>query len=81
MMTYNLVWLNKIGFIWLNVFLEPAYVATVCLLSKLNTEQHIEAEVKMDELDATAAKAIYDESKAYRCRRIKVVLNLEGAFS
>ena len=42
-------------------------VETVCLLSKLNTKQHIEVEVKMDELDITAAesKATYDEIKAY----------------
>ncbi len=26
------------------------HVETVCLLSKLNTKQHIEVEVKMDEL-------------------------------
>lgn len=35
-------------------------VDTICLLSKLNTKQHIEVEVKMDELDVTAA-----EIKAY----------------
>ena len=42
-------------------------VETVCLLSKLNVKQHIEVEVKMDELDLTAAesKANYEESKAY----------------
>lgn len=40
---------------------------TVCLLSKLNTKQHIEVEVKMDELDLTSAesKATYDEIKSY----------------
>lgn len=40
---------------------------TVCLLSKLNAKQHIEVEVKMDELDLTSAesKATYDELKAY----------------
>ena len=40
---------------------------TVCLLSKLNTKQHIEVEVKMDELDLTVAesKATYDEIKTY----------------
>ena len=42
-------------------------VETVCLLSKLNTKQHIEVEVKMDELDITAAesKATYEEIKTY----------------
>lgn len=43
------------------------HVETVCLLSKLNTKQHIEVEVKMDELDITAAesKATYEEIKTY----------------
>lgn len=43
------------------------YVETVCLLSKLNTKQHIEVEVKMDELDLTSAesKATYQEIKDY----------------
>ncbi|MEI3519901.1 MAG: recombinase zinc beta ribbon domain-containing protein, partial [Anaerosacchariphilus sp.] len=42
-------------------------VETVCLLSKLNAKQHIEVEIKMDELDLTAAesKATYDEIKGY----------------
>ena len=42
-------------------------VETICLLSKLNTKQHIEVEVKMDELDITAAesKATYEEIKTY----------------
>ena len=36
-------------------------------MSKLNTKQHIEVEIKMDELDLTAAesKATYEEIKAY----------------
>ena len=43
------------------------HVETVCLLSKLNTKQHIEVEIKMDELDLTAAesKATYEEIKEY----------------
>lgn len=43
------------------------HVETVCLLSKLNAKQHIEVEIKMDELDLTSAesKATYDEIKAY----------------
>ena len=42
-------------------------VETVCLLSKLHSDQHIEVEVKMDELDLTAAesKATYEEIKKY----------------
>ena len=43
------------------------HVETVCLLSKLQSKEHIEIEVKMDELDLTSAesKATYDEIKAY----------------
>lgn len=44
-----------------------SHVETVCLLSKLHSDQHIEVEVKMDELDLTAAesKATYEEIKKY----------------
>ena len=47
--------------------LNEKTVETVCLLSKLNAKQHIEVEIKMDELDLTAAesKATYDEIKEY----------------
>lgn len=50
-----------------DLFPRTAHVETVCLLSKLNTKQHIEVEVKMDELDITAAesKATYEEIKTY----------------
>lgn len=43
---------------------------TVVLLSKLKVDHHIEIELKMDELDLTAAesKATYDEIKAYAGR-------------
>ncbi|WP_442906808.1 hypothetical protein [Intestinibacillus sp. Marseille-P6563] len=36
-------------------------------MSKLNTKQHIEVELNLDELDLTSAesKATYDEIKAY----------------
>ena len=46
----------------INTFLE-----TVCLLSKLNTKQHIEVDIHMDELDLTDAekKATYSEIKEY----------------
>ena len=41
------------------------HVETVCLLSKLNTRQHIEIDLSMDELDLTDAekKATYQEIK------------------
>lgn len=43
------------------------HVETVCLLSKLHADQHIEVELQMDELDWTAAesKATYEEIKDY----------------
>ena len=54
-----------------DMFPHTVHVETVCLLSKLNTKQHIEVEVKMDELDLTAAesKATYDEIKEYVMER------------
>lgn len=50
-----------------DMFPATANVETVCLLSKLNSKQHIEVEVKMDELDLTSAesKATYEEIKEY----------------
>ena len=50
-----------------DMFPETVHVETVCLLSKLHLDQHIEVEVKMDELDLTAAesKATYEEIKKY----------------
>ncbi len=47
--------------------LNEKTVETVCLLSKLHSGQHIEVELKMDELDLTAAesKATYEEIKEY----------------
>ena len=50
-----------------DMFAQTVGVETVCLLSKLNAKQHIEVEIKMDELDLTAAesKATYEEIKAY----------------
>ena len=44
-----------------------ANVETVCMLSKLNVEHHIEVELNLDEMDLTAAesKATYEEIKAY----------------
>lgn len=51
----------------MDMFPRAVHVETVCLLSKLNAKQHIEVEIKMDELDLTAAesKATYEEIKAY----------------
>ena len=48
-------------------FCETVHCETVCLLSKLHSDQHIEVELKMDELDLTAAesKATYEEIKKY----------------
>lgn len=50
-----------------DMFSGTNHVETVCLLSKLQSKEHIEIEVKMDELDLTAAesKATYEEIKAY----------------
>ena len=50
-----------------DMFPQTAHIETVCLLSKLNAKQHIEVEIKMDELDLTSveSKATYDEIKAY----------------
>ena len=50
-----------------DMFPHTDHVETVVLLSKLNTKQHIEVELNLDELDLTAAesKATYEEIKAY----------------
>ena len=50
-----------------DLFPGTAHVETVCLLSKLQSKEHIEIEVKMEELDLTSAesKATYEEIKAY----------------
>ena len=50
-----------------DLFPRTSHCETVCLLSKLQSKEHIEIEVKMDELDLTAAekKATYEEIKAY----------------
>lgn len=50
-----------------DLFPRTGHVETVCLLSKLQSKEHIEIEVKMDELDLTAAekKATYEEIKTY----------------
>lgn len=50
-----------------DMFPRTIHVETVCLLSKLYANQHIEVELQMDELDLTAAesKATYEEIKEY----------------
>lgn len=50
-----------------DMFPATGHVETVVLLSKLNTKQHIEVELNLDELDLTSAesKATYEEIKAY----------------
>ena len=65
-------WLTEHGYRAIEVqpvdlFPRTRHVETVCLLSKLNAKQHIEVEVKMDELDLTAAesKATYEEIREY----------------
>lgn len=40
-----------------DLFPRCAHVETVCLLSKLQSKEHIEIEVKMDELDLTSAES------------------------
>ena len=50
-----------------DMFPQTGHVETVCLLSKLNSKQHIEINLDMDELDLTDAekKATYQEIKDY----------------
>ena len=50
-----------------DLFPGTAHVETVCLLSKLQSKEHIEIEVNLDEMDLTSAesKAAYEEIKAY----------------
>ena len=50
-----------------DLFPGTYHVETVCLLSKLQSKEHIEIEVKMDEMDLTSAesKATYEEIREY----------------
>lgn len=50
-----------------DMFPATANIETVCLLSKLNVEHHIEVEINLDEMDLTKAesKATYEEIKEY----------------
>lgn len=65
-------YMKKMGYraveAWLvDMFPGTVHVETVVLLSKLNTKQHIEVELNLDELDLTAAesKATYEEIREY----------------
>ena len=48
-------------------FPNTVHIETICLLSKLNVNHHIEVELNLDELDLTDVekKATYEEIKAY----------------
>lgn len=50
-----------------DLFPRTTHVETVCLLSKLQSKEHIEVDIHMDELDLTDAekKATYSEIKEY----------------
>ena len=50
-----------------DLFPRCSHVETVCLLSKLQSKEHIEIEVAMDEMDLTSAesKATYEEIREY----------------
>ncbi len=50
-----------------DMFGQTGHVETVCLLSKLNVEHHIEVEMNLDEMDLTAveSKATYEEIREY----------------
>ena len=49
------------------VIAHSPHVETVCLLSKLSVEHHIEVELNLDEMDSMTAKGkvTYEEIKAY----------------
>ena len=58
---------SKMEYNYLNFFKENTTDETICLLSKLNVNHHIEVELNLDELDLTDVekKATYEEIKAY----------------
>ena len=58
----------EVGKAWpYDMFPWTGHVETVCLLSKLHSDHHIEVELEMDEFDLTVAesKATYEEIKDY----------------
>lgn len=54
-----------------DLFPRTFHVETVCLLTKLKVDKHIEVDLDLSELDVTSAesKATYDEIKAYVLER------------
>ena len=59
---------QAVSSVWLEELLQHlSSDETVCLLSKLQSKEHIEIEVKMDEMDLTSAesKATYKEIREY----------------
>ena len=70
---YTIIHRNKVNIMFgkhdlrIHTDLQIITSETVCLLSKLQSKEHIEIEVKMDELDLTSAesKATYEEIREY----------------
>ena len=54
-----------------DLFPRTPHVETVCLLTKLKADKHVEVDLDLSELDVTAAesKATYDEIKSYVLER------------
>ncbi len=68
----DLVWFREGGYVVdvvqpVDMFPGTSHVETVCLLSKLKTDKHIEIDLDMSELDLTASesKATYQEIEEY----------------
>ena len=68
----DIKWLGEHGYEFkeatpCDMFPWTGHVETVCLLSKLQSKEHIEIEVAMDEMDLTSAesKATYEEIREY----------------
>ena len=61
------IWYRVVEMTPVDMFPFTGHVETVCLLSKLNVEHHIEVEINLDEMDLTKAesKATYEEIKEY----------------
>ena len=55
----------------MDLFPRTPHVETVCLLTKLKADKHVEVDLDLSELDVTAAesKATYDEIKSYVLER------------
>lgn len=61
------IWYRVVEMTPVDMFPFTGHVETVCLLSKLNVEHHIEVEINLDEMDLTKAEseATYEEIKEY----------------